>query len=161
MSDAAPLISDELAAFVQKGVSLAVASRDANLQPSMARAYGCHISPDRRRVTLVVSQRQSAALIADISASGQIALAITEPTTHRTYQLKGKDAAVVPLRPFDHASCDAHLKAFVAEVMPLGFTEELLRTVMDTRVNDRIAISFTPHEVFSQTPGHTAGARIA
>ncbi|MFT3733708.1 MAG: hypothetical protein QM776_01505 [Rhodocyclaceae bacterium] len=158
---AAPLITDELAAFIHKGVSLAAASRDANLQPSMARAYGCHISPDRRRVTLILSQKQSAALLADITASGQIALAITEPSTHRTYQLKGSDAAIVPLRPFDHASCDSHLTAFIREVMPLGFTESLLRAVMDTPIDDRVAVSFTPSDAFSQTPGASAGARLA
>lgn len=163
MMDKSPpaALTEEIAAFIQQGVSMVATSRDANLQPSLARAYGCHVSPDRCRITIVLSARQSAALLADIRASGQIALAISEPRTDRAYQLKATDASIQPLRPFDHASCDAHTLAFIAAVAPLGYSEALLRAVMEIAEDDRVAVSFTPAQVFSQTPGAAAGARLA
>lgn len=161
MSAPAPILSEEIAAFLQRGVSLVVASRDAQLLPSLARAYGCHVSPDRRRVTVVLSARQSGALLAAIADSGQIALAVTEPATHLSYQLKGNDAQIRPLQPFDHASCDKHVEDFVIDVSPLGYPEPLLRAVMGTAVDDRVAVSFTPAQSFDQTPGSSAGTRLA
>ncbi|MEC5400125.1 hypothetical protein [Uliginosibacterium sp. H1] len=155
-----PLLSEEIVAFMKRGVSIVAASRDDCLQASMARVGGCHVAPDRRSVTLVLSARQSVALLADVTACGQIAVAITEPSTHRTVQLKGSDAVVEPLRPFDHASAEAHIEAFVAEVGPMGYGEALTRAVVHPRPDDRVAISFTPLQAFSQTPGAKAGEAI-
>lgn len=154
-------LSEEIAAFMQRGVSVVVASRDANLQPSLARAYACYASPDRTRVTIVVAPSQCAALLADIRTSRKLTLAVTEPSTHRTYQLKADDATVQPVRAFDHACCDTHTEIFIEEVRLMGHSEALVRAIMDTEENDRIAISFTPQESFNQTPGPAAGARLA
>lgn len=160
MDSPAPL-TEEIAAFAQGGVSIVASSRDANLQPSLARVFAFHASPDRRHVTIVVSAPQAAALLADVEACGQIAVAITEPSTHRSYQVKGRHARVQTLRPFDHAACEQHTELFLREVCPLGFTEPLVRAVLDIPPSDRVAISFTPEQSFSQTPGTTAGVRLA
>ncbi|MDQ8020964.1 MAG: hypothetical protein REI94_03945 [Moraxellaceae bacterium] len=155
-----PLLSEEVVTFMKRGVSIVAASRDDSLHASMARVGGCYVAPDRRSVTLVLSERQSAALLADIRACGHIAVAITEPSTHRTVQLKGVDATVRPVRPFDHACVEAHIGVFVAEVGPMGHDEPLTRAVVYPLPHDRVAISFTPTQAFSQTPGANAGEAL-
>lgn len=154
-------LTDEVAAFIQGGVSIAVASCDAGLHASLARAYACRVSPDRSRITLVLRSSQAAAVLADIRATGRISAAFTQPSTHRTYQLKGTDAVIEPLRPFDHACVDARNEAFWMDVQPFGiYSRELVFAVMGSDPADRTAVSFTPRQVFSQTPGAGAGTRL-
>ena len=49
------LLDEEGAAFVQGGVSIVAASRDAALVPSIGRVVGCRVAADRRRVTVFVA----------------------------------------------------------------------------------------------------------
>ena len=88
----APLFDADLAAVMQRGISLNVGSCGPDLLPSGARAVGCRVSADRRTVRILVSARQAAAVIAHVQASAALAAVFSEPSTHRTIQLKGHDA---------------------------------------------------------------------
>jgi hypothetical protein len=46
--DAAPLIDEELAAFLQSGIAMHAASVGAGNVAQLARAAGCRVAPDRR-----------------------------------------------------------------------------------------------------------------
>lgn len=58
------------AEFIRRGVMVSVASRDANHTPSVARAFGCRVAPDRRRVTVFLAASQPEALLRDPSDTG-------------------------------------------------------------------------------------------
>ena len=75
-------------AMVAKGVSAIVASRGADLRPSIMRAVGSHISGDGQEVTVYLRRSQSEQLLQDIAHTGEIAVVFSVPSTHQTLQLK-------------------------------------------------------------------------
>ena len=44
-----PVLDEDHAAFIQGGVSVVVASRNADLVPDVVRGCGCRVSRDRRQ----------------------------------------------------------------------------------------------------------------
>ncbi|MCC6609449.1 MAG: hypothetical protein IT515_07215 [Burkholderiales bacterium] len=159
--DAAPTVLDGAhAAFIQGGVSVIVASRDAHNTPTLVRALACRVSPDRRRVTVFLSASQAAALVAALRAIGAIAVVFSQPSTHRTIQLKGRDAAFTPLAPDDRERMTEQIALLVAELTALGHPEGMVRAFLDFAPDDVVAVAFTPAEAYAQTPGPGAGERL-
>lgn len=154
---AAPLIDAEHVAFMQGGVSISVGSCDAANMPSLSRALGCRVTADRRRVTVLVAGTHAAALLTDVRATGAIAVVFSQPSTHRTMQLKGRDARIAPPQDGDLQLADAYRDGFVAELEGLGYDPRLVRTFLSCAANDLVALEFSPDAAFSQTPGPHAG----
>lgn len=151
------LVDADQAAFMQRGVSITVGACNAANMPSLVRAVGCRVSPDLRRVTVFVSKSQASVLLHDIHSNGKIAVVFSEPSTHRTMQLKGSDALVGALDEGDFALIAEHEDAFVQELEPIGFRESVVRTLLAYVPDDMVGITFTPSAAFSQTPGPGAG----
>ena len=156
---AAPVDSEQ-AEFITGGVSIIVAGRDAGHETSLSRAVGCRVADDRRRVTVFVSAIQSGALLADVRANGIVAVVFTEPSTHRAIQLKGTDAAVVPLAADDPHLLAAYRGRLAAQVAPFGHSEAFVRKLLSMAPGDVVAIAFTPSAAFLQTPGPKAGSPL-
>jgi hypothetical protein len=145
------------AAFMQSGISIGIATCDQHNVPSQVRATGCRISPDRRCVTIFISAIQAARVVADVRSNGAVAAVFSEPSTHRTVQLKGHDANISGIADGDLLVVDAYRDAFARELEPLGFNEALIRAMLACPSSDLVAVSFTPTAAFSQTPGPNAG----
>lgn len=156
-NDKAPCLDADLAAFVQGGVSIVAASRVGKRSPVIARAAGCRVSPSRRQVTLLVASSQAAAFLEGIRNTRAIAAVFSQPSTHRTIQLKGTDAAPAPLQDGDHALIAAYTHAFCEELAPLGYHPDQVRAVLSCEADDFVAVTFTISTAFSQTPGPRAG----
>jgi hypothetical protein len=157
----APLLDADNAAFVQGGVSIVAASRDHSLVPSIGRASGCCVSGDRRQVTIFVIESQCERLVADVRASGRIAVVMSQPTTHRTLQLKAEKARVRALRAEERPVIARYVDAFASEIGKLGHTQAQARVVFECRDDDLVAIDFAPNAAFDQTPGPKAGKPLA
>ena len=67
------LLSPAHIALVDSGISAIVASRDAQLRPSLMRAVGTHISADGQQVSVFLRPSQAGQLLADLAAGGPIA----------------------------------------------------------------------------------------
>jgi len=149
-----------LAAFIQGGVSVVVASRNAELVADVVRGCGCRVSRDRRSVTVLVEPSRAGTLLDDIAANGMVAVVFSQPSTHRTIQLKGSDASIVRVTPADREVAARHLAAWKEELGNIGYSRELAAAVRGTA--ERIAaIRFTPSAAYQQTPGPGAGQRLA
>lgn len=159
MSDAIALDA-ELAAFVQGPVSIHAASRDARNVPNLARALGCRVSPDRRRITVFLQASHGATMLADFRDNGAIALAVTLPSTHRTVQLKGDDARLEPLQDDDAVRIARYREGFTQEIAGIGYEPILPRTLLAGPRSDFVAVTFTVSAAFVQTPGPGAGAAL-
>ncbi len=155
--DTSALIGPEQAAFICGGVGMSAAACRPGAVPSIARATGCRLSADRRVVTLLLAATPGAALLDDVRRTGSIAVVFTQPSTHRTVQLKGSDARIVPLEPGDLERVERYVRAFAADVVPLGFTEAYMRALLACPADDLVAVQFTIAAAFSQTPGPRAG----
>ncbi len=148
------------AAFMQGGVSISAASCGARPFPSVCRALACSVSEDRRLLTVVVARSCAQELLDDVGHSGRIAVVFSQPSTHRTIQVKGDHAR--PGMP-DASLVEAvrtHSDAFVDEVVPLGFAAPLVRSLLDFPDDDFVAITFIPNAAYDQSPGPRAGAPL-
>ena len=154
-----PLDADH-AAFIQGGVSVVVATRDADCVPDVVRGCGCRVSRDRHRVTVLVEPSRAGTLLDDIAANGMIAVVFSQPSTHRTIQLKGSDARIVKLTAADRAIAARHLRDWSEELCRIGYTPEFANAVRGTAPR-LAAIAFTPSAAFQQTPGPGAGKSLA
>lgn len=148
------------AAFVAGDHSIVAASRSADRTPSLARSLGCRVSADRRSVLLLFHPRQAAELLADVAGCGRIAVVFSEPTTHKTLQLKGSDARLVTPPADAAALAERHVGGFAGVVGGLGFRADLVRTVLAGEPAPLAAVEFSPDAAFEQTPGPQAGARL-
>jgi hypothetical protein len=155
-----PLIDEELAAFLQGGVSMHAASCAPGRAPGLARPLGCRVSADRRTVTVFLLASQAAPLLEDFRGNGRIAVVFSRPRSHRTVQLKGRDARVGPTAPEDARIVGQYRQAFVEELSFLNYDPSLPRTLLSGAQDDLVAVSFTPSEAFVQTPGPGAGAAL-
>ena len=153
----APLIDEDLAAFLASGVSITAGTRGPDLVPSASRGLGCRVSADRRRVTVFFLAAQSEGVIADIRANGAIAVVFSYPPTHRTVQLKGGDAAVEALQADDPERIARYRVDFRASLVGIGYEQGLPDTLLAGPLGDCVAVSFTPAAAFVQTPGPGAG----
>ena len=64
----AALLPPDMLAFMAKGVSVIVGSRDANLRPSLMRAVGSRVEDGGRVITVYLARRQSRQLLQDLAA---------------------------------------------------------------------------------------------
>lgn len=155
------IISDDIRELLTGGVSIVLASRNASLLPSIARANGCRIvggTPARLR--LVVSAVQAGPLLDDVRDSAMVSATFTLPPTHRALQFKGSDARVESAAADDAAAVARYVAAFTRTIGPLGFGADFVRAFY-AAPSDLVAIEFTPADAFQQTPGPAAGARLA
>jgi hypothetical protein len=161
MSAGVTVLDEEHARFiVEVAVSYALSSRDAANRPSIAKASGCRISPDRLRLTLLVDQQLAADVVRDLRAGHPVAAVFSEPATHRTLQVKGLRAQVGAVTPADREHVRQHLEATVAHLVPLGYEEAGIRTYFAHQPEQLVAVSFVPVAAFEQTPGPGAGRRL-
>ena len=96
-------------------------------------------------------------MLENIRVNGTVAVVFSQPSTHRTIQLKGIDACIVPVTAADRRSADQHLRDWVADIVSVGFGSSFANAVRGQPGNNLAAIRFTPTSAFEQTPGPAAG----
>lgn len=153
-------LNDDTREFLMSGVSIMLASRNAQLIPSIARAKGCKVlDGDAPKLRVFVSAAQAGELLEDVRTSRMISATFSVPSTHRTLQFKGSDASVQPLQTDERAIIDRYVELFIASIGVLGFSPEFTHAFFAS-APDEVAIEFTPSDGFQQTPGPSAGARL-
>jgi hypothetical protein len=153
----APLIDAGHVAFIQSGVSISIGGCDANHQPWVGKGLGCRVTADRRTITVFAAASHSPELMAALAQTGAIAVVFSQPSTHRTLQLKGKDARVIASEAADQIIVNSYRDDFITELLPLGFDERPIRAFLACEATDLVRISFSPCAAFTQTPGPHAG----
>jgi hypothetical protein len=159
MANVPAVIDTGLARFIAGGVSIIAASRNAANRPELVRAQGCRVARDRRRIGVFLMSDQAQGLLADIRQNGRIAVVFTEPSTHRSLQIKGDDAAVARLHPGDAARVDAYRNAMVVQLAKVGVSEAVARALLGPS-GSLVVVEFTPVAAFVQTPGPDAGKPV-
>ncbi len=155
------MIDREVLEFLQgRRVAVSIASRSEHCIPSVTRCLGYRISADGTQFAVFVP-RQSERVLADLRATAQAAVVFTEPSTHKSMQVKGNDARVTPLEEGDWPVISAHSDDLVAEICPLGYPEPLIRKMTESTPQQVLAVRFTPTAAFGQTPGPRAGAALS
>ena len=156
----AALLPADFVAMMARGVSVIVGSRDAALRPSIMRAVGSRVEADGQDVTVYLARRQSRQLVQDLAATGQIAVVFSEPSTHRSVQLKASRVEMRNAGEADAPVLAAYLRSMEHEIQQVGFGPPVTRAMLAHRLEDVVAVRFTPEQAFEQTPGPRAGAAL-
>jgi len=155
------LLDRDVIAFLHdRRVAVSIASRSEHCIPSVTRALGYRISPDQTQFAVFVPLSADRVL-ADLRATAQAAVVFTQPSTHRSMQVKGSDARITPLEEGDWPAICGHADDLVAEICPLGYPETLIRKMTEYTPQQVGAVRFTPTTAFGQTPGPRAGGAIS
>jgi hypothetical protein len=155
------LIDPDVIAFLEgRRVAVSIASRNEHCVPSVTRALGYRISADATQFAIFVP-RQAERVLADLRFTAQAAVVFTQPSTHKSVQVKGNDARITPLEDGDWPVVSAHADDLVAEICPLGYPEPLIRKMTECTPQQVVAVRFTPTAAFGQTPGPRAGAALS
>ena len=156
----AALLPPDLVAMMARGVSVIVGSRDAALRPSIMRAVGSRVEAGGQHVTVYLARAQSRQLVQDLAATGQLAVVFSEPSTHRSVQLKTTRVQMREAGPEDAPVLAAYLRSMEHEIQQVGFGPPVTRAMLAHRLEDVLAVRFTPEQAFEQTPGPRAGAAL-
>lgn len=151
------LLDASSAAFIAGPVSMNVAASRPGGFPALSRAVGCRVSADRRQVTMLVGAAMAAEVLEGVRRNGAFAAVFSDPPSHRTLQLKGKDAIVLPAEAGDPALADAYRAGFAAVLEPMGFPPAVIHAFLAVPADDLVTVRFTPSSMFQQTPGPHAG----
>ena len=160
MSTALTQLPPDLLEMMSRGVSTIVGSRDLAHLPSIMRAVGCHVAEGGRLVTVYLARSQSRQLLQDVAATGEVAVVFSEPATHRTVQLKAHQAQIRAANEADAPVLARYLQSMEHELQRIGLPPAMTRAMLAHRLDDLVAVSFTPAQAFDQTPGPQAGVPL-
>ncbi|NVK40522.1 MAG: pyridoxamine 5'-phosphate oxidase family protein [Oceanospirillaceae bacterium] len=151
------LVDDTLAAFILSGLSIQVAACRDDGRTTLVRGAGARLSADRRQLTVLVPASQSASLLQSLAANGRIAVLFNEPESHRSVQLKGRDAVIGTVSDADRAALPAYVATLTRRLQHYRIPEAFCRALFSVAPDDLAAVTFTPGEAYGQTPGPHAG----
>jgi hypothetical protein len=155
-----PVLDVHHADFITHHVSILVASCSRERVPSITRAFGCRVSPDRCTVTLFLSVPRSTSVLRDVRAGGALAVVFSRPSTHETLQLKGADARIVVLDEDDRKGMQAYGDSLANDISQIGWREPFVSALVSALGEEAVGVAFTPSAAFVQTPGPDAGRRL-
>ena len=137
--------------FVDLGTSLLIATRDASNRCEITRVGAAGVIDQRIRVLVPLPEGERS--LANVADNHDIALTAAHPTSYRSFQIKGRDAALT-IWPNMQAAAERHVAGFSGEVVQLGLPLERARHFWSRMF---VAVIFTPDSLFEQTPGRSAG----
>ncbi len=153
-----PRLTEALVELLESGVSMAAGTCGAELEPECVRGLGAHVSPDRRRVTLLLNGALCERLRCHVADNPRIAVAFSRIHDHHTIQLKGRVLSIRDGDEDDEAAVARYLVAFAEQLALAGLPRSVVRQV---RCCPCIALTLVVEEIFDQTPGPEAGRRLA
>lgn len=153
------VLTPALAAFCQSGVGIALASTDRSGRPVVGRGLSCRVAADGQ-LRIVLRESSNTGLLRAIRDGARIAATFSQPTTHRSIQLKAAGAAIVPVAVADGPAALAQTSAFRAELVAVGYSAAFAAGYTGFEPHDLGTIEFLPEEAFVQTPGPSAGSAL-
>ena len=156
------MIPTKIIRFLEDRASLGFAgTRDANLVPSGHRVPGWQVDRSGRTLTVLMAEKSAPRLLEALRENGRIALTFEEIGTHETYQVKGRYLSHRPVRPAELDLAGAMRERFARSLRSLYNDEHTTALMAASIPSPSLAIEVDVEEVFVQTPGPGAGARIA
>ena len=156
----AVLDAEHVAFMSGDAISSAVSARDASKQPSVAKGFAIRVRADRQTIEVFVDAQRAAGVLHDLSAGSPVAIVCSEPSSHRSIQVKGERARIEAIAPGDERFVAGKVEAIVAHIAPLGYGEPALRAYFAFTPSALTKVVFAATAAFLQTPGPGAGAPL-
>jgi hypothetical protein len=151
------LIEPEVAEQLESPCSLLVGSVSAGGVPEATRGWGVEVlGPGRVRVLLAANAERT---LANLEGGGAIALTTTNFVSLVSWQLKGRASGIVAATPADRIRYDAFCAGCLRILHEIeGTAEDVIARLVPVGI---VACEMVVEQVFDQTPGPHAGARVA
>ena len=153
-----PTDPNKLQRFVEGGISVLVATVDADKVPTCCRGIALITKDNFQTVTVYVPAATGQETIANVATTRRVAIGATEPLSHASIQIKGVSLGVKLAPASDEEFVRTRLHQFADVLAEFG---------MSRRVTHKIAhwpafvIEVSVEQVFDQTPGPKAGTPLA
>lgn len=151
------MISDDLAAFLESGVSVLVGTRDDQLVPESSRAFGARVGAGGAELTVFLPEAFSARGLSNLRANGRIAVCFSRPSDNRAIQLKGRVLDIREAGEVDRPCVERYRRLWSETLGWVGIPPRILARVAHWPCQ---AVRFRVEAVFVQTPGPGAGAPL-
>lgn len=151
------MIDGTLAAFLEEGVGIHIATRNDALQPSGARAIAVRVEPDGAHLVVYVARVAAARILPDLESNGQAAVGFGRPVDDRACQVKGVFVGVRDATEEERPQVLAQWDGFLGSLEKIGIPRAATRTWVTWPA---VAIRLRANALFDQTPGPDAGAPL-
>ena len=146
-----------LITFLEHGVSIHMGTRNARLEPNGVRVIAVIADADRQHLTAYLPSADAAAVLADLDANGQAALAFARPADDRACQIKGECVSVRDAEPAERARVQDQWQGLVEQMAMVGIPPE---ATQGWSTWPCVAVRLRVTAAFDQTPGPGAGSRL-
>jgi len=142
-----------------KCFAIMMGSRNADLQPSMQRAFGVMLSDDGSNISAFLPKALSNKVLVNLNTNGRAAITVGNPNTHQTLQFKGQYIS-------SHDSTEADMQEVYQNLGGFGefvgnvFGEEALNYMKNFNIFPMITVTFKVEDIFDQTPRPGTGQKI-
>lgn len=153
------LLTPELEAFCQSGVSVKIAACGPGEYPAGGLGCGCRMLPGGRMRILLVGSRNRE-LLAILERGGSLAATFTQPYTHRSIQVKGPSPVVAVPGGEDLEAALEQCEYLRRELVSVGYPPGFSAAYCQIEPEDLVALDLAPVSAFVQTPGPGAGAEL-
>jgi hypothetical protein len=151
------MIDRDLAGFLEEGLAIHVATRDAELEPNGSRATAIRAEEDGRHVVVYVPTAAEPRVLPNLEANGQGAVVLVRVRDERSCQLKGTFAGARAATEAERSFVLDQWDRFVQNIEQIGLPREVTR---QWKMWPCIAIRLEVNAMFDQTPGPKAGGKL-
>ena len=137
--------------------SVLVGTVDAQGMPSCSHAVALKPDDDLTKVAVYLPIATSQQIIQDIATTRRLAVSATQVIEHYSVQLKGTAQTARLARDDEAAFVQAHHQAYMDVLHSIGIPRRLTRSLAYWPA---FVVDLNVEEVFEQTPGPNAGARL-
>ncbi|OHV83223.1 hypothetical protein [Mesorhizobium sp. ORS 3428] len=157
--DKAGVLTPDLEAFCQSGVSIVVAACRPAEAPVAGLGCGCRMRPDGR-MRLLLPRPGNEELLAMLERGAGIAVTFTQPFTHRSIQVKGSQAVVTTMNGEDGREAARQSQGLRRELVVVGYPPAFAEAYCRVDPEIVVAVDISLDAAFVQTPGPGAGAEL-
>jgi Pyridoxamine 5'-phosphate oxidase len=150
-----PPLTPEQIAFLEGPNSLVIATQDGNLVPEVTRGLALRCQGGDR-VLVWLPARIASRAAANLKVEPRIAVGVSRPSSHQTFQLKGRALKVAEAAPEVQATLEQAFAAYIQEVGAVGMPARFLQPVVRWPL---LEILVEVSEIYDQTPGPGAGEK--
>lgn len=136
-----------------------LAVRDDRFRAAIARAVGVNLDAGTGRLDIFVAAALWADFMRAVKPDAVIAVTATHPGTYVSYQVKGPIEAIDAAVDCDVARGRLHIDRMLGLLNTLGATRQQLSHMFT--VDGLVRLRMHVVDIFEQTPGPGAGARIS
>ncbi|MFA4796137.1 hypothetical protein [Leptospira kirschneri] len=140
-------------------LSISIATRDAELKPHFARAFGVRISEDQKFMTVMVPKVIFEPCLKDIDDNKLIAVTVAHMANFKTRQYKGIVQEIKDCTEADYELMKS-VRESGAENSALFFGPKAGEGWNQYVIRPSVAVKFELSELFDQSPGIKAGEKL-